>query len=52
MHTEVPYSATQLLIDFLNIVVALQLIAAIVLWVWLAVIANLLSFFPGPVYFD
>ena len=41
-----------IVIEFTNIVVALQLIAAIVLWVWLYVIAQLLSHYNGPLYFE
>jgi len=52
MPFKVTYSAEQVVVDFENIVVALRLIAAVTLWVWLYVIANLLSHYSGPLYFD
>jgi len=39
-------------IEFTNIVVALQIIAALVLWTWLYVVALLLLHYNGPLYFD
>ena len=46
------YHVEYIVIEFTNIVVALRLIAAFVLWVWLYVIALLLSHYNGPLYFD
>ena len=46
------YHVKYIMIEFTNIVVALRLIAAFVLWVWLYVIALLLSHYNGPLYFD
>jgi len=52
MPFKVTYSIQQVVVDFENIVVALRLIAAVMLWVWLYAIANLLSHYSGPLYFD
>ena len=52
MPFKVHYFPAHVVIEFTNIVVALRLIAAFILWVWLYVIALLLSHFNGPVYFD
>jgi len=52
MPFKVTYELKQVVIDFENIVVALRLIAAVTLWVWLYTIANLLSHYSGPLYFD
>ena len=52
MPFKVTYSTERILVDFENIVVALQLIAAFILWVWLYAIANLLVHYPGALYFD
>jgi len=46
------YTSEQLIVDFQDIVVALQLIVALTLWVWLYVVALLLTHLPTPVYFD
>ena len=46
------YHVECIVIEFTNIVVALQLIAAIVLWIWLYAIAQLLSHYRGPLYFE
>ena len=46
------YHIEYLVIEFTNIVVALRLIAAIVLWFWLYAIAQLLSHYNGPLFFD
>jgi len=46
------YHVEHITIEFVNIVVALQLIAAITLWVWLYAIAQLLSHYNGPLYFE
>ena len=46
------YHAEHIVIEFTNIVVALRLIVALVLWVWLYAIALLLSHYNGPIYFD
>jgi len=52
MPFKVTYSAKQVIVDFHNIVIALRLIAAFTLWVWLYTIANLLAHYSGPLYFD
>jgi len=52
MPFKVHYSAEHIVIEFTNIVVALQLIATFVLWVWLYVVALLLSHYNGPLYFE
>jgi len=52
MPFKVYYLPTHIVIEFTNIVVALRLIAAFILWVWLYVIALLLSHYNGPLYFD
>ena len=52
MPFKVSYSIEQVIVDFENIVVALRLIAAFVLWVWLYVVASLLAHYSGPFYFD
>jgi len=52
MPFKVTYSTEQVIMDFHNIVVALRLIAAFILWVWLHAVANLLAHLPGPFYFD
>jgi len=52
MPFKVHYHIEHIVIEFTNIVVALQLIAAITLWVWLYAIAQLLSHYNGPLYFD
>ena len=52
MPFKVHYFPAHIVIEFTNIVVALRLIAAFVLWVWLYVIALLLSHYNGPLYFD
>ena len=41
-----------IVIEFTNIVVALQLIVAFALWIWLYAIALLLSHYNGPLFFD
>jgi len=41
-----------IVIEFTNIVAVLRLIAALALWVWLHVIALLLSHYTSPLYFD
>jgi len=46
------YHAKHIVIEFTNIVVALRLIAAVILWVWLYTIAQLLSHYNGPIFFD
>ena len=46
------YHAKYIVIEFTNIVAALQLIAALTLWVWLYAIALLLSHYNGPIFFD
>ena len=45
------YHVEYIVIEFTNIVVALRLIAAIVLWFWLYAIAQLLSHYNGPLFF-
>ena len=52
MPFKVHYFPAHIVIEFTNIVVALRLIAAFILWVWLYVIALLLSHYNGPLYFD
>ena len=52
MPFKVYYLPTHIVIEFTNIVVALRLIAAFILWVWLYMIALLLSHYNGPLYFD
>ena len=52
MPFKVTYSIEQVVVDFHNIVVALQLIAAFTLWVWLYAVASLLLHYTGPLYFD
>src|SRR5712672_961980 len=52
MPFKVTCSIDQVIVDFENIVVALQLIAAFTLWVWLYAVANLLAHYSGPLYFD
>ena len=46
------YHVEYLVIEFTNIVVALRLIAAIVLRFWLYAIAQLLSHYNGPLFFE
>jgi len=46
------YHIEHIVIEFTNIVVALRLIAALVLWLWLYAIALLLSHYNGPLYFE
>jgi len=46
------YHVEYIVIEFTNIVAALQLIAALTLWVWLYAIALLLSHYNGPIFFD
>src|SRR5712675_998833 len=52
MPFKVHYFPAHIVIEFINIVVALRLIAAFVLWAWLYVVALLLSHYNGPLYFD
>jgi len=52
MPFKVTYSIEQVVVDFENIVVALQHIAAFTLWVWLYAIANPLAHYTGPLYFE
>ena len=52
MPFKVHYFPAHIVIEFTNIVVALRLIAAFILWVWLYVVASLLSHYNGPLYFD
>jgi len=51
MPFKVHYHIERIVIEFTNIVVALRLIAAIVLWVWLHAVATLLAHYTGPLYF-
>jgi len=46
------YHVEHIVIEFTNIVAALRLIVALVLWVWLYAIALLLSHYNGPLFFD
>jgi len=52
MPFKVTYFIQQVVVDFENIVIALRLIAAFTLWVWLYAIANLLVHYTGPLYFE
>ena len=52
MPFKVHYHVEHIVIEFTNIVVALRLIAAFVLWTWLHAVALLLSHYNGPLYFD
>ena len=52
MPFKVHYHVEHIVIKFTNIVVALQLIVAFVLWTWLYVIAFLLSHYNGPIFFE
>jgi len=52
MPFKVHYFPYHIVIEFTNIVVALRLIAAFILWVWLYAVALLLSHYNGPIYFD
>ena len=45
------YHVKHIVIEFTDIVVALRLIVAFVLWVWLYAVALLLSHYNGPLYF-
>jgi len=45
------YHVEHIVIEFTNIVVALRLIAAVILWFWLYTIALLLSHYNGPLFF-
>jgi len=47
MPFKIYYFPAHIVIEFTNIVVALRLIAALILWVWLYVIALLLSHYNG-----
>ena len=46
------YHIKYIVVEFTNIVVALRLIIALILWVWLYVIALLLLHYNGPLYFS
>jgi len=46
------YHVDRIVIEFTDVVVALRLIAAFILWVWLYAIALLLSHYNGPLFFD
>jgi len=46
------FHVEHIVIEFTNIVVALRLITALVLWVWLYAIVQLLSHYNGPLFFD
>jgi len=52
MPFKVLYMHEELVIDFTNIVIVLQLISVLTLWVWLYAIVQLLSHYSGPLYFD
>ena len=52
MPFKVHYFPAHIVIEFINIVVALRLIAAFILWTWLHAVALLLSHYDGPLYFD
>ena len=46
------YHVEHIVIEFTNIVVALWLIAALILWIWLFAIALLLLHYNGPLFFE
>jgi len=46
------YHVEHIVIEFTNIVIAVRLIAALILWVWLYAIALLLSHYNGPLFFE
>jgi len=46
------YHVEHVVIEFTNIVVALRLIVAFTLWVWLYIVALLLAHYNGPLYFN
>ena len=46
------YHAEFIVIEFIDIIVALRLIVAFVLWTWLHAVATLLAHYNGPIYFD
>jgi len=46
------YHVEHIVIEFTNIVVALRLIAAVIIWIWLYAVAQLLSHYNGPIFFD
>jgi len=52
MPFKVHYHPEFVVVEFINIVIALRLIAAFVLWVWLYAVALLLSHYNGLIYFD
>ena len=52
MPFKIHYHVEHIVIEFTNIVVALQLIAAFVLWVWLYAVVLLLLHYNGPIYFE
>jgi len=52
MPFKVHYHIEHIVIEFTNLVVALRLIVAFTLWVWLHAIALLLSHYNGPLFFD
>ena len=52
MPFKVHYFPAHIVIEFTNLVVALRLIAAFILWTWLHTVALLLSHYDGPLYFD
>jgi len=52
MSFKVHLQVEQIVIEFTNIVVALRLIAAFILWTWLHAIALLLSHYNGSLYFE
>jgi len=52
MPFKVHYHMERIVIEFTDIVVALRLIVAFVLWTWLYAVALLLSHYNGPLYFE
>ena len=52
MPFKVHYHVEHIVIEFTDIVVALRLIVAFVLWIWLYAVALLLSHYNGPLYFE
>ena len=46
------YHVEHIVIEFTNLVAAIRLIVALVLWTWLYTVALLLSHYNGPLFFD
>ena len=52
MPFKVHYHVENIVIEFTNLVVAVRLITAFALWVWLYAVALLLSHYNGPIFFE